>query len=356
MPADSETVRPRLTPAIADVRRAVRECFEAAGLVAGDLVLVACSGGADSLALAAAAVFEAPRYGHALPGENGGLRLGAVVIDHAMQAGSAEVAGATAQKLAKLGLYPVEIRTVIVGSDGGPEAAARTARYAAIDKVAEETGANAVLLGHTLNDQAETVLMGLARGSGAKSLNGMAPVSAKQSSGLYLRPLLGIKRETTEAFCADSGLEPWHDPMNQDEAYTRVRVRKNLLPALEVELGPGIAEALARTAETLREDDAVLAELAQAAYKEVAKEGATQIVIGVQEFKALPLAIRHRVIALAAVVLQAPMLARVHILAIDELVDSWHGQKPLTLPGIRVERTGETLALKTTKTLKTGAC
>ena len=336
------TERPRLTPAIADVRRAVRESFADAGLVAGDLVMVACSGGADSLALAAATAFEAPRAE---------LRAGALVIDHAMQEGSGIVAAETAQKLAKLGLYPVEIRTVVVGSEGGPEAAARTARYAALDKVAEEAGANAILLGHTLNDQAETVLMGLARGSGAKSLNGMARVS-----GLYLRPLLGIKRETTEAFCTDSGLEPWHDPMNKDEAYTRVRVRQNLLPALEAELGPGIAEALARTAETLREDDEVLAELAMAAYLKVAKEGGTQISIGVQEFKDLPLAIRHRVVALAAVVLQAPMLARVHILAIDELVDSWHGQKPLTLPGIRVERTGETLALKTTKTLKTGAC
>ncbi|MFM1984145.1 MAG: hypothetical protein RL723_580 [Actinomycetota bacterium] len=336
MPADSETVRPRLTPAIADVRRAVRDGFEAAGLVAGDLVLVACSGGADSLALAAATAFEAPRVE---------LKAGAIVIDHGMQEGSGIVAAETAQKLAKLGLYPVEIRTVVVGTEGGPEAAARTARYEAIDQVAEETGANAILLGHTLNDQAETVLMGLARGSGAKSLNGMAVVS-----GNYVRPLLGIKRETTEAFCTDSGLEPWQDPMNKDESYTRVRVRKNLLPALEAELGPGIAEALARTAEILREDDDVLAELALAAYKEVAKEGATQISIGVQEFKDLPLAIRHRVIALAAVVLQAPMLARVHILSIDELVDSWHGQKPLTLPGIRVERTGETLALKTTKT------
>jgi tRNA(Ile)-lysidine synthase len=341
------TERPRLTPAIADVRRAVRESFGAAGLVAGDLVMVACSGGADSLALAAATAFEAPRAE---------LRAGAIVIDHAMQEGSGIVAAETAQKLAKLGLYPVEIRTVVVGSEGGPEAAARTARYAALDKVAEEAGANAILLGHTLNDQAETVLLGLARGSGAKSLNGMARVSEKHGAGNYLRPLLGIKRETTEAFCTDSGLEPWHDPMNKDEAYTRVRVRQNLLPALELELGPGIAEALARTAETLREDDDVLAELAMDAYKKVAKEDATQIGIGVEEFKALPLAIRHRVVALAAAVLQAPMLARVHILAIDELVDSWHGQKPLTLPGIRVERTGETLALKTTKTLKTGAC
>ena len=339
-----------MTPAIADVRRAVRDGFAAAGLQPGDLVLVACSGGADSLALAAAAAFEAHRY----PDENSqtaGLRVGAVVIDHGMQPGSAVIAAETAHKLQVLGLFPVEIRSVIVGTDGGPEAAARTARYAAIDEVAQQTGANAVMLGHTLNDQAETVLMGLARGSGGRSLNGMAAVS-----GNYLRPLLGITRETTEKFCADSGLEPWHDPMNKDEAYTRVRVRQNLLPALEAELGPGIAEALARTADTLREDEEVLAELALDAYKKVAKEKATQINIGVEEFKALPLAIRHRLIALAAVVLQAPMLARVHILAIDALVDDWHGQKPLTLPGIRVERTGETIALHTTKTLKTGAC
>ncbi len=342
--------RPRLTPAIADVRRAVRECLEQAGIQADDLVLVACSGGADSLALAAAAAFEGPRFsGRA--GESNGVRVGAVVIDHGMQPGSAEVAGETAHKLSVLGLYPVEIRTVTVGTDGGPEAAARTARYAAIDKVAEETAANAVLLGHTLNDQAETVLLGLARGSGGRSLNGMAAVS-----GNYLRPLLGITRQTTEAFCTDSGLEPWHDPMNKDQAYTRVRVRENLMPALEAELGPGMAEALARTAETLREDEEVLAELALDAYKKVAQERATRIDIGVAEFRALPLAIRHRVIALAALVLQAPMLARVHILAVDALVDDWHGQKPLTLPGIRVERTGETIALHTTKTLKTGAC
>lgn len=350
-----QEARPRLTPAIADVRRAVREAFESAGTQAGDLVLVACSGGADSLALAAAAAFEGPRFGDQA-NASAGIRVGAIVIDHGMQAGSAEVASATARKLSGLGLNPVEIRKVTVGTDGGPEAAARSARYAALDEVAEEVGANAILLGHTLNDQAETVMLGLARGSGGRSLNGMARVSEQHGSSTYLRPMLGITRESTEAFCVDSGIEFWQDPMNKDESYARVRVRKNLLPALEAELGPGIAEALARTADTLREDEEVLGELALAAYKKVTQEKATQIDIGVEEFKNLPLAIRHRVIALAALVMQAPMLSRVHILAIDELVDSWHGQKSLTLPGIRVERTGETIALHTTKTLKTGAC
>jgi tRNA(Ile)-lysidine synthase len=144
--------------------------------------------------------------------------------------------------------------------------------------------------------------------------------------------------------------------MNKDERFTRVRVRENLIPALEAELGPGVVDALARTAATLREDDQVLAELAEAAYKDVATERATEVELSVGSFKALPLAVRHRVIALTAGVLDAPMLARVHILAIDELVDNWHGQKPLTLPGIRVERTGDAITLKTTKTLKPGAC
>ena len=342
--------RPRLTPAIADVRRAVRAGFEqaaAAGeLASGDLVLVACSGGADSLALAAAVAFEAPRFT-----EDGGVKFGAVIVDHRMQAGSDAVAEKTAGLLRELGYELVEVRVVSVGGTGGPEAAARTARYEALDEAAAAHDAKLILLGHTLDDQAETVLLGLARGSGAKSLNGMAV-----HAGRYLRPLLGITRATTEAFCTESNLQPWHDPMNQDEKYARVRVRKNLMPALEAQLGPGIAEALARTAQTLREDDEVLALAAENAYKEVATEQATQISLNVAAFTALPLAIRHRVVGLAASVLNAPMLARVHVLAIDELVDNWHGQKPLTLPGIRVERTGENIALKTTKTLKPGAC
>lgn len=342
--------RPRLTPAIADVRRAVRDGLQVAAdageLSVGNLVLVACSGGADSLALAAAVAFEAPRF---FDGE--GVRAGAVIVDHRIQAGSDAVAEKTAAVVRELGLNPVEVRVVSVGGVGGPEAAARIARYEALDEAAAAHDAKLILLGHTLDDQAETVLLGLARGSGAKSLNGMAV-----HAGRYLRPMLAIKRETTQQFCHDSELEPWHDPMNRDDKYARVRVRHNLMPALEKELGPGIAEALARTAETLREDDEVLALAAESAYKEVAQNRATEVILHTDKFAALPLAIRHRVVGLAASVLDAPMLGRVHILAIDELVDDWHGQKPLTLPGIRVERTGETIALKTTKTLKPGAC
>lgn len=337
--------RPRLTPAIADVRRAVRESWMRHGVVSGDLVLVACSGGADSLALAAAAIFE---------GARAGIAVGAVIVEHGLQPETKVVAEETRQKLVELGASPVEVRTVKVSAaknEGGPEAAARTARYAALDAAAEDHDAKFVMLAHTLNDQAETVLLGLARGSGNRSLNGMAEVN-----GRYLRPLLAIERATTVAFCEDSGLTAWQDPQNSDSKYARVRARRNVMPILEDELGPGIAQALARTAEQLREDEAVLALMAQDFYDNFVSLKATSIEIALAEFAAAPLAIRHRVIAMALAVLQAPEFARVHIRAIDALVDDWHGQKPLTLPGVRVERTARHIVLKTAKTLKPGAC
>jgi tRNA(Ile)-lysidine synthase len=336
--------RPRLTPAIADVRRAVREAWMRHGVVSGDRILVACSGGADSLALAAASVFEGSRIG---------VLVGAVIVEHRLQPETKAVAEATAKTLAELGASPVEVRAVKVAKTkaGGPEAAARTARYAALDAAADELGAKFVMLAHTLNDQAETVLLGLARGSGNRSLNAMSEVN-----GRYLRPLLGIERQTTVAFCEDSGLKAWHDPQNSDGKFARVRARNKVLPVLEAELGPGIAQALARTAEQLREDEAVLAPMAQDFFDRFVSLKATSIEIALAEFEAAPLAIRHRVIAMALTVLQAPEFARVHIRAIDALVDEWHGQKPLSLPGVRVERTARHIVLKTAKTLKPGAC
>ena len=336
--------RPRLTPAIADVRRAVREAWMRHGVVSGDRILVACSGGADSLALAAASVFEGSRIG---------VLVGAVIVEHGLQPETKVVAEATAKTLTELGASPVEVRAVKVAKTkaGGPEAAARTARYAALDAAADELGAKFVMLAHTLNDQAETVLLGLARGSGNRSLNAMAEVN-----GRYLRPLLGIERQTTVAFCEDSGLKAWHDPQNKDNKFARVRARQNVMPVLESELGPGIAQALARSADQLREDEAVLAPMAQDFFDRFVSLKATSIEIALAEFEAAPLAIRHRVIAMALTVLQAPEFARVHIRAIDALVDEWHGQKPLSLPGVRVERTARHIVLKTAKTLKPGAC
>ena len=239
----------------------------------------------------------------------------------------------------------------VAKTDGGPEAAARKSRYAALDAAADEVGAKFVMLAHTLNDQAETVLLGLARGSGNRSLNGMAEVN-----GRYLRPLLGIERATTVAFCEDSGLTAWQDPQNSDSKFARARARHNVMPVLEAELGPGIAQSLARTAEQLREDETALAELAELFFAQFASTKSTSIDIALDAFKSAPLAVRHRVVAKALQILQAPEFARVHIRAIDALVDDWHGQKPLTLPGVRVERTATHIVLKTAKTLKPGAC
>ena len=328
-------MRPRLTPAVADVRRAVRESL--AGLEPDELVLVACSGGPDSMALAKGLAFEGPKAG---------LRIGAVIVEHGLQEITKEVAATTAKKLEALGFNPVEIRSVSVA--GTSEAAARVARYHALDEVAIELGATHVLLGHTRDDQAETVLLGLARGAGARSLSGMAA-----QNGRYLRPLLEISRDTTLE--ASEDLEPWHDPHNNAERYSRVRVRQTVLPVLEAELGPGVADALARTATQLREDADYLEEVALAEYHSIVKSGPTFLTLPVSELAELQKAIRFRVIKHALEVLGSEP-ARVHVLAVNELIDDWHGQKELTLPGVRVVRKSEQLELKTTKTLKPGAC
>jgi tRNA(Ile)-lysidine synthase len=314
--------RPRLTPAIADVRRAVRAQLPGSGSV-----LVALSGGADSMALAAATAFEAKRTG---------LGAGAVIVDHGLQAGSAEVAAVAARQAEALGLDPVLVVSVTVTDAGdGPEAAARTARYAAFERALAATGAGAVLLGHTLDDQAESVLLGLARGSGARSLQGMAVIS-----GPYRRPLLGIRRAQTVQACVDAGLDAWNDPQNVDPRYARVRVRGRVLPVLEDELGPGIAEALARTAEVLREDADTLDALVPALVASAVTTVPTGVAVSVPELGAQPPALAHRMIRQVAEAEFGVTLEHRHTQAVSRLVTHWHGQKAVDLPGIRVERQG----------------
>lgn len=337
------TTRPRLTPAIADVRRAVRESL--AGLLPDAAVadvLVALSGGADSLALAAATAFEAPRARG-----GAGLRAGAVIVDHGLHAGSAEVAERAAAQARELGLHPVLVKRVAVGTEGGPEAAARDARYAALAAAASETGARAVLLGHTLDDQAETVLLGLARGSGTSSLSGMAPVSVASSSEAqggasvtYLRPLLGIRRAQTLQFCKDSGLVPWQDPQNADATFARVRVRETVLPVLEAELGPGIAEALARTAEQAREDAEALDHFAEEQAEELVDHAEAGLSLSVKGLASNPAALRQRIIRLAVAAEFGVSLSRAQTLEVARLVTDWRGQGVLHLPGVRVVRQG----------------
>jgi tRNA(Ile)-lysidine synthase len=321
------TERPRLTPAVADVRRAIRENL--ADLSADSLVLVGLSGGPDSLALAAGLAFEAPRAG---------LRAGALIIDHGLQTGSAEVAQVAAAAAADLGLDPVIIRRVTVIAVDGPEADARSARYAAFDQVISELGVVAVLLGHTLDDQAETVLLGLTRGAGATSLSGM-----KLINGVYRRPLLGLRRSATVAACADQGLSSWNDPHNDDPHYTRVRIRQSVLPVLERELGPGVAEALARTAEQLQQDAEVLDHLASQVMPTVlvpvrGESGGPAATLQITELENLSPAVLNRVIRRSALDVFGVSLSAAHTAAITRLVTDWHGQGEAHLPGIRVER------------------
>ena len=302
-----------LSPAVAAVRNAVRASL--AGCGPGDLVLAACSGGPDSLALAAALAFVAPRAG---------LRAGAVTVDHGLQHGSAERAAAVAAALGGLGLDPAVAVAVTVDGAGGPEAAARSARYAALETAAADLGATAVLLGHTLDDQAETVLLGLARGSGARSLAGMPP-----RRGIFLRPLLGLRRQVTVEACAALGLAPWADPHNADRRFARVRVRLDALPALEAALGPGVAEALARTAGQLRDDAEVLDKIA---YSE---RSADPDLMSAASLAGLPDAVRSRVLRSAALAAGCPAtaLTSAHVRRIGELVTDWRGQRWIDLPG-----------------------
>jgi tRNA(Ile)-lysidine synthase len=306
-------------PAVAEVRSSVRRCL--GEFAAGDLVLAACSGGADSLALAAALAHEAPRAQ---------LRGGGVTVDHGLQAGSAGRAIEVTRVLAGLGLDPVERMTVSVGTgtgNGGPEAAARDARYQALAEAARLTGAKAVFLAHSRDDQAENVLLGLARGSGARSLAGMPP-----SRGPYRRPLLLVSRATLRSACAALGLQPWDDPHNSDPAYARARVRHQALPALEAALGPGVAAALARSASQIRADAEVLDDLA-AGQAELARDDdggwRADLLAG------LPAAIRTRVLRRAAIAGGCPAgaLTARHIEALDGMVTSWHGQRWTDLPG-----------------------
>jgi tRNA(Ile)-lysidine synthase len=304
---------------VAAVRVPVRAALT--GLAEGDVVAVACSGGADSLALASAAVFE---------GHKQGLRVVGVTVDHGLQPGSAAQAERVVVQLAVLGVdETVTARVAVDATSGlGPEAAAREARYAVLEEVAARLGARVVLLGHTLDDQAETVLLGLARGSGGRSLQGMRP-----AFGVFARPLLGVRRLDTETACQVEGLEPWDDPHNHDAAYTRVRVRRRVLPVLEAELGPGVTEALARTAEQLREDTHLLDLLAEQVLDDARREGG----LAVDVLAAAPPSLRHRVVHRTALEAGVPPseLTRGHVVAVDRLLVAWRGQRWVDLPGPR---------------------
>lgn len=293
----------------------------------GATVVVACSGGADSIALLSATVFEARKRS---------LRVVGVTVDHGLQAGSDLHAQRVVEQMASMGADETLTATVSVSATGvGPEAAARQARYAVLSEIASRLDA-LVLLGHTLDDQAETVLLGLTRGSGGRSLAGM-----RRGFDAFARPLLDVRRDDTVTACQVEGLTVWDDPHNSDPAFTRVRVRRTILPLLEDELGPGVARTLARTADQLRDDMALLDALAADALAEVG--------LDVAGLAALPPSIRRRVLRLAAVEAGAPPgeLFHEHVLAVDALLTNWRGQNWIDLPGhLRAVRRDELLVFE----------
>jgi tRNA(Ile)-lysidine synthase len=261
---------------------------------------VALSGGPDSLALTAIAARLRPTV--------------ALIVDHGLQADSAGVAAAAREQALQLGCVAADVLSVHVGGDGGPEAAARSARYRALD-AARDNGP--VLLGHTLDDQAETVLLGLGRGSGARSIAGM-----RAQDWPWCRPLLATRRSVTHTACAELSLQAWQDPHNTDRRFTRARLRLEVLPLLEEVLGGGVAEALARTATALREDTDLLDTLAGQALT-AATSGAD---LNTDALTALPDAIRRRVIRGWLLAAGAKGLTDKQIRGVDILVTGWRGQ------------------------------
>ena len=315
-----------MTTAVPAVRNAVRTWLER--YEAGDTVLVAVSGGADSLALAHALSVESKEFVITVIG---------VTVDHQLQEQSGAQAEKVVAQLKNFGLDCI-IKKVNVDLKDGLEASARAARYLALQEAADEKSAVAVFLGHTRDDQAETVLLGLARGSGTRSLSGMAP-----HNGVYVRPLLEITRDQSERYCEEVKLQYWSDPHNENPDFSRVRVRNVALPALETSIGPGISEALARSAHLLRDDADALDHWAKA--EELALD---LLNLDCAHLEKLPRAIRTRLIRAAIYAAGAPagMVTMEHVSGVEALITAWSGQGALNLPGgVKVERISGRLSL-----------
>ena len=316
-----------MTDAIVAIRNAVKPHL--ARLEAGDNVLVAVSGGADSLALAFAILKESKEFA---------ITPIAITIDHQLQSGSGAQAEKVENQLKEMGYGKVILQKVVVTTESGLEAGARDARYQALSACASQEKAAKVFLGHTRDDQAETVLLGLARGSGTRSLSGMAVVNGK-----YARPLLNLTREQTVAACSEAGLNPWNDPHNENEKFTRVKVRNKVLPVMEAEIGPGIAAALSRSAAILRDDADALDEMAQAVISRVDLKD-----LDCAALAELPRAIRSRILRAAIYAAGAPSgsVSADHLAAVEALVTSWRGQGEASLPGgVKVARISGRLSL-----------
>jgi tRNA(Ile)-lysidine synthase len=285
--------------AVAELRAAVA-AFATEYLADLDGWCVALSGGPDSLALTAIAASLRSTI--------------ALVVDHGLQPGSAAVAATAQRQAEQLGCVEAQVFSVQVGVDGGPEGAARNARYHAL---ADARHGRPVLLAHTLDDQAETVLLGLGRGSGARSIAGMRPFDPP-----WCRPLLGVRRATTHAACAELGLPFWDDPHNADQRFTRSRLRHEVLPLLEEVLGGGVAEALARTATALRGDTELIDSLIEQAMAAVE----TPDGLDTAALAALPDPVRRGVIRRWLIAGGGIGLTDKQIRGVDRFVTAWRGQ------------------------------
>ena len=299
------------------------------------LYLVGLSGGGDSTALAWAAAKELPGLG---------FTVGAVIIDHQLQSGSANIAEDARETAGALGLSPALVKTVHVIKGSGPEESARTARYVAFAEALKETGARGILLAHTEDDQAETVLMGLVRGSGPTSLKGMA-----SSDSTYHRPLLGLSRATLRHALEDQGMSWWEDPHNDDDSFLRVRVRKNVLPVLEKNMGPGVAQALTRTAELFRQDSSALDGLAQTVFDHSVTATDVMVSCGVSALESQPEAIASRVVRMMVVRAGGSVPSYSQMNQVMALVYSWRGQAAVALAGASVERSDGSLVVRSTR-------
>jgi tRNA(Ile)-lysidine synthase len=316
-----------MTDATVAIRNAVKPFLQSCE--AGDVVIVAVSGGADSVALAYAILTES---------EPLAIKAVAVTIDHQLQENSAAQAEKVESQLREIGYEKVITEKVLVDTKSGIEAGARDARYQALTTCAEKEQAIKIFLGHTRDDQAETVLLGLARGSGTRSLSGMAA-----ESGPYVRPLLGITRAQTVSACEEIGIQFWNDPHNMNSDFSRVRVRNEVLPLMEEKIGPGISAALSRSASLLRDDADALDAIADAESSELNLTD-----LDCQRLGELPRAIRTRIIRTALYAAGAPSgsITWDHVAAVEALITHWHGQGALSLPGgVKVERISGRLSL-----------
>lgn len=373
--------------AVARVSTAVRCALLPLTDEGGTAVVLAVSGGADSLALGVCALDVCSRVG---------IPVLSLTVDHGLRKGSDAEAARVADLMGALGGEARTVR-VEVGARGGregPEGAARAARLHALEGAAREWAREGgaaralVLLGHTMDDQAETVLLGLARGSGAGSLRGMAPMAPmggdpREAPGAVpvwaVRPLLGVRRSDTRACCTQLGLDWVEDPTNRADgpwraadgsALRRAAVREGALPALAQALGVDPVPALARSAQLMARDDDALEEEAVALRSQVLldvaeatrriRDGvrrdtspvpsppADALLLDARALSGARPAVHDRVLhaALVEVSSRAGSVTAHHVRVVGDLVTAWHGQGPLDVPGAGVVRLpGGVLAL-----------